>query len=334
VLTAAILTRRRDVCYIILMTVEGTPHLKRDLIREFLSYLRVEKGLAGNSIESYQRDLHRLRKWAEKTGLDAGTLTRGDLRKWIAHLSREGLAPRSTSRAVSAARGFYKFLMVDGHIRVNPAEDLDTPQGIAYLPRFLTEEEIERLLNAPNVSTDEGTRDRAMLELMYATGMRVSETISLGAGDVDLDAGLIVCYGKGSKQRRVPMGKSAMKWIEEYKRVRTRLGQSTNPRLFLSGKGKPLTRQFAWATIKRYAEQLGFPNISPHTLRHSFATHLLQRGADSRSVQALLGHSDISTTQIYTHITDRQMRKTYDRFHPRALLNKQSAHFEDKKTEE
>ena len=156
---------------------------------------------------------------------------------------------------------------------------------------------------------------------MYATGMRVTETISIGAGDVDLDTGLLVCYGKGSKQRKIPIGKSALEWIQRYKGARSRMGFGASPTLFLNSRGRPISRQLAWSTIKRYAEMLGFPNISPHTLRHSFATHLLQRGADSRSVQALLGHSDISTTQIYTHITDRQMRRTYDRFHPRALAS-------------
>ena len=291
---------------------------KRDLIREYLSYLRVEKGLAANSVESYRRDLKHLESWAAKNELELGSLSRADLRRWIADLSRAGLAPTSVSRAVSAARGFYRFLMLDGHIRIHPAEDLDTPQRTAYLPRFLTEEEIERLLNAPDIRTDEGLRDRTLFELMYATGMRVSEAISIGTGDIDLDAGLLVCYGKGNKQRRIPIGKSAAEWLTRYKATRSRLGNAANPRFFLNIRGKPLTRQHAWAAVKKYAEQLGFSNISPHTLRHSFATHLLQRGADSRSVQALLGHSDISTTQIYTHITNRQMRNTYDKFHPRA----------------
>jgi integrase/recombinase XerD len=292
---------------------------RRDFAREFISYLRVEKGLAGNSIESYRRDLGRLQSWSDKHSLEIDRLSRADLRRWIASLSREGLAPTSVSRAVSAARGFYRFLMLDGHIKVNPADDLDTPQRMAYLPRFLTEDEMNRLLNEPDTRTDDGLRDRAMFELMYATGMRVSEVISIGPGDIDLDTGLLVCYGKGSKQRRIPMGKSAIEWLQRYLGARSRAGHAMNPKLFLTTAGRPLTRQVAWATIKKYAEKLGFPDISPHTLRHSFATHLIQRGADSRSVQALLGHSDIATTQIYTHITDRQMRKTYDRFHPRAL---------------
>jgi len=306
------------------MATETLPR-KRDLLREYLSYLRVEKGLAANSVESYKRDLSQLQVWAEKNTLEFGRLTRTDLRRWIAHLSREGLAPTSVSRAVSAARGFYRFLMLDGHIRIQPAEDLDTPQRMAYLPQFLTEEDIERLLNAPDTRTADGLRDRAMFELMYATGMRVSETISIEVGDLDLDAGLLVCYGKGSKQRRIPMGKSALEWLTLYKGERARSGNGGHSRFFLNNRGKPISRQLAWSTIKKYAEKLGLSNISPHTLRHSFATHLLQRGADSRSVQALLGHSDISTTQIYTHITDRQMRRTYDRFHPRALVAKSGA---------
>jgi integrase/recombinase XerD len=291
---------------------------KRDLIREFLAYLQVEKGLAKNSLEGYRRDLSRLENWANNSGKQVPDLTRQDIRQWIAHLSRDGLAPASVSRAVSAARGLFQFLMLDGHLKQHPTADLDTPQRLAHLPGFLTEEEMERLLSAPDTATEEGMRDRAMLEVMYATGMRVSEVISLKLSDMDLDGGLMTCHGKGSKERRVPLGRSATRWLQEYTRARARTGKSVRPQLFLNKRGQPLTRQFAWRVVKRYAEEAGVPDISPHTLRHSFATHLLQRGADSRSVQALLGHSDISTTQIYTHITDRHLRAAYDRFHPRA----------------
>ena len=303
---------------------------KRDLVREFLTYMQVEKGLARNSLASYGRDLARLEAWAEAQGKALGNLERADLRSWIADLSREGLAPASVSRAVSAARGLYRFLMLDGHIKIHPAEDLNTPQGSAYLPRFLTEDEMERLLSAPDVSSFDGLRDRAMLELMYATGFRVSEVVGLKLGDLNLDTGLVVCHGKGSKERCVPLGKSAADWLEQYAAVRARLRQANRTYLFLSGSGSPLTRQFAWSMIKRYAAELGLKKVSPHTMRHSFATHLLQRGADSRSVQALLGHSDISTTQIYTHITDRHMRKTYDRHHPRARTDSVRASDEEK----
>lgn len=292
----------------------------RDFIREYLAYIQVEKGLAKNSFESYRRDLARLEKWANESGKKGVTeLTRLDVRAWIADLSREGLAPASVTRMVSAARGFFRFLMLDGHLKIEPTADIDTPQSIAALPKFLTEEEIEKLLSAPDTETLEGVRDRAILEVMYATGLRVSEMISLRVSDIDLDAGLLNCHGKGSKERRVPIGRSAAQWLERYKGARARAGFEHQPHFFVSASGRVLTRQFAWGAVNRYCQQAGIKHISPHTLRHSFATHLLQRGADSRSVQALLGHSDISTTQIYTHITDNQLRATYDKHHPRAL---------------
>jgi integrase/recombinase XerD len=289
----------------------------RDFVREYLTYLQVEKGLARHTLESYRRDLKRLQAWAGKSGKSEADLTRPDLRKWIAQLSREGLAPTSVARAVSAARGFFRFLMLDGHIKHHPAEDLDTPQKFSYLPTFLTEEEIDRLFAAIDVGTEEGIRDRAMLELMYAAGLRVSELVSLKQAEVDVHTGIVTCFGKGSKQRQVPVGKSAIHWLQRYASVKAGYGSSPYANLFLH-RGKPLTRQVAWTIIKTYSTKIGLANVSPHTLRHSFATHLLQRGADSRSVQALLGHSDISTTQIYTHITDRHLRTAYDNHHPRA----------------
>ena len=291
--------------------------VQRDFVKDHLTYLQVEKGLARHTLESYRRDLARLDRWAAKNGKPIAELTRPDLRKWIASLSREGLAPSSVARAVSAARGFFRYLMLDGHIKHHPAENLDTPQKFSYLPKFLTEDEIDRLFAAPDVSTDQGIRDRAMLELMYAAGLRVSELVTLRQTEVDLHSGVVNCHGKGSKERRVPVGKSAIHWLQRYAKVKAGYGQSPYANLFLH-RGKPLTRHVAWAMIKTYAEQIGLQNVSPHTLRHSFATHLLQHGADSRSVQALLGHSDISTTQIYTHITDRHLRAAYDNHHPRA----------------
>ena len=293
--------------------------MDRDFVKEYLTYLQVEKGLARHSLESYRRDLDRLQSWAERCGKQISELARADLRKWIASLSREGLAPASIARAVSATRGFFKFLMLDGHIKSHPAEDLDTPQRFSYLPKFLTEDEINRLLSAPDVSTEEGIRDRAVLEIMYATGLRVSELIGLKQNDIDLLAGLVVCHGKGNKERRVPLGKSAIHWLQQYAAVKAGYGKASSPNVFLH-RGRPFTRQLAWSMIKRHAENVGIKNVSPHTLRHSFATHLLQHGADSRSVQALLGHSDISTTQIYTHITDMHLRSAYDRHHPRARI--------------
>ncbi len=289
----------------------------RDFIKEFLSFLQVEKGLARHTLESYARDLARLSAWSTTNQKPLLELTRADLRRWIASLTRDGLAPTSVTRAVSAVRGLYKFLMLDGHIKRHPAEDLDTPQRFAYLPRFLTEEEVNRLLAAPDVSTDYGIRDRAILEIMYATGLRVSELVNLKQSDVELNAGLIVCHGKGGKERRVPLGKSAIHWLQQYNAVKASYGNEKSPYVFLH-RGRPFNRHIAWAMIKKYSQAVGLENVSPHTMRHSFATHLLQRGADSRSVQALLGHSDISTTQIYTHMTDLHLRSAYRRFHPRA----------------
>jgi integrase/recombinase XerD len=293
---------------------------QRDLVKEFIAYIQVEKGLALNTLESYARDLSRLDKWATTTGKQVHELTRQDLRHWIAQLSREGLAPSSVARAVSAARGFFRFLMLDGHIKRHPTEDLDTPQRFAYLPQFLTQDEIDQLFSAPDILTEEGIRDRALLEVMYGAGLRVSELVSLKQADVEIQSGLVVCHGKGSKQRRVPIGRSAIHWLQRYLGVKASYGKATSPYLFVNRGGKPLTRQFAWFMIRRYAAKAGVKDISPHTLRHSFATHLLQNGADSRSVQALLGHSDISTTQIYTHITDRHLRSSYDKHHPRARV--------------
>jgi integrase/recombinase XerD len=176
---------------------------------------------------------------------------------------------------------------------------------------------MERLLFAPDIKTDVGVRDRAMLEVLYAAGLRVSEMCSLKTSDIDIDAALLTCHGKGSKQRRVPIGKSAVQWLQRYQGIRKEMGNEARPELFLH-RGRQITRQTVWSVLKVYAAQAGVPDISPHTLRHSFGTHLMQHGADSRSVQALLGHADISTTEIYTHITNLHMRKAYDRFHPRA----------------
>jgi integrase/recombinase XerD len=290
---------------------------QRDLVREFLSYIQVEKGLSTNTLQSYARDIARLQAWSLKNHKQIEKLERTDLREWIASMSREGQAPASVTRAVSAARGFFRFLMLDGHIKRHPAEDIHTPQKNSRLPQFLTEEEMEQLLSAPDTKTDIGMRDRAMLEILYAAGLRVSEMCSLKTSDIDIDSALLTCHGKGSKQRRIPIGKSAVRWLQRYLGIRRRLGNETKAELFLH-RGRQMTRQTAWTIIKTYAAQAGVPDISPHTLRHSFGTHLMQHGADSRSVQALLGHADISTTEIYTHITDLHMRKAYDRFHPRA----------------
>ena len=292
--------------------------MKRDLVREYLSYCRVEKGLAANSIESYDHDLGRLSDWAAKNDLEMLTLSRQDLREWLIDLGSEKLSENSRRRLISAVRGFYKFLMFDGHVTKNPAEDLVAPQKGVYLPRFLNRAEIEMLLAMPDTSTENGLRDRAILELMYASGLRVSEAVNLKMHEVDIDAGILTCTGKGSKTRRVPVGSSAIEWLKSYLAVRRKIENIEIDRMFVNSNGRSITRQSIYLSIIGYASKCGLEGVSPHTLRHSFATHLVQNNADIRSVQQMLGHADISTTQIYTHITSSQLKKNYDRFHPRA----------------
>jgi integrase/recombinase XerD len=292
--------------------------LSRDLIHEYLSYCRVEKGLAANSIESYANDLGKLKAWTDKNGLDLLGLTRLDLREWLIDLGGQDLSANSRRRLVSAVRGFYKFLTFEGHIEANPAEDILSPQKGAYLPRFLNQKEIEDLLEEPDTSTEAGLRDKALMELMYASGLRVSEIASLKLTDLDINAGILTTTGKGSKTRRVPVGKSALEWVKTYLAARRDNENIEVDNLFVTPAGHPLDRRQIYGLIAEYAKQCGFDGVSPHTLRHSFATHLVQNNADIRSVQQMLGHADISTTQIYTHITGKQLKENYERFHPRA----------------
>lgn len=295
--------------------------MSRDLIREYLSYLRVEKGLAKNSLKAYENDLGKLNAWAEKNGLAVESLTRQDLREWLIDLGRTQLLDNSKRRLVSALRGFYKFLMVDGHLKDSPAENLELPQKGLYLPKFLNQTEIDQLLATPDVSTETGLRDRALLELMYACGLRVSEAVDLKLSDIDIDAGILTTTGKGSKTRRVPVGSSAVEWLKSYLAQRRKREDIEIQNLFVNSSGQPLNRQLIYKLVRESGEKAGLKDISPHTLRHSFATHLVQNRADIRSVQQMLGHADISTTQIYTHMTDTHLRKSYERFHPRAKTN-------------
>ncbi|HEX7312491.1 MAG TPA: site-specific tyrosine recombinase XerD [Pyrinomonadaceae bacterium] len=293
--------------------------MPRDLIREYMSFLQVEKGLSKNSLESYRRDLARLRAAAEALGREPHLLGKAEMSQFVMSLSREGLAPASVGRTLSAVRGFYRFLLLDGHVKADPTADITRPQGGQKLPRFLTQEEIERLLEAPDTATPEGVRDRTLFELMYATGLRVSEVATLPAGNVDVDTGVLHCFGKGSKQRRIPIGRSAIAWLVRYEAARRALlAGRESQRLFVGYLGRPITRQNIWAMLKRAAEKAGVEGVTPHVLRHSFATHLLEHGADTRSVQAMLGHSDLATTQIYTHVTSERIRSVYEKHHPRS----------------
>jgi integrase/recombinase XerD len=289
----------------------------------YLTHLTVERRLARNSIEGYARDLSGLADFAARQGSSVDALTRADLEGLVRDLMAEGRSPRSVARAVACYRGFYRFLVIDGRLTVNPADDLRPPRAWKVLPRYLAVEDVDRLIEQPVVTTPRGLRDRALIELLYATGMRVSELLSLRPADVNLEASYLTCSGKGSKQRIVPIGDEAADWVKKYVRESrpALLGKRTSPRLFVNAKGggPGLTRVGFWKILKGYARQAGLTKtLSPHMLRHSFATHLLERGADLRAIQMMLGHADLSTTQIYTHVLEQRMRSIYDQFHPRA----------------
>ena len=295
---------------------------KRDLIGEYISYLRVERGLSDNSLLSYGRDLGKLSKFAVARHKSVHELDKSQLSEYFKCLTQAGLSPRSLVRTISAIRGFYKFLLRDGFIKFDPMSTILTPQVDKYLPKVLSQTDLDSLLSAPDLNTNDGIRDRAMLELLYATGLRVTELTTLVQHNFDLQKGVLTCVGKGGKQRSIPIGKSALIWIREYQNVRANFPDTSAKTFFVRTNGKPLTRQQIWVMLKCYADKLGFENVSPHTIRHSFATHLVQNGADSRSVQALLGHSDLATTQIYTHLSKEHLREAYDDFHPRAKKGK------------
>ena len=289
----------------------------------YLTHLAAERRLAVNSVESYARDLAMLAQFGAGLGRPLDALTREDLEGLVRDLMAEGRSPRSVARAVACFRGFYRFLVIEGRAKVSPASDLRPPRAWKTLPRYLSVEDIDRLLAQPDVSTPRGLRDRALIELLYATGMRVSELIGLRPGDVNLEASYLTCTGKGNKQRIVPIGDEAALWVKRYltggRGALLRKRHST--RLFVNarGAGRGLTRVGFWSVLKGYARQAGLTAaISPHVLRHSFATHLLERGADLRAIQMMLGHADLSTTQIYTHVLEQRMRTVYDQFHPRA----------------
>jgi integrase/recombinase XerD len=290
------------------------------VVDAYLDHLRVERRLARLTVESYSRDLAALARFAEAAQTPVEALSRQDLEAFVRGLMSAGLAPRSTARAVAAVRGFYRFLVLDRRLDASPADDLHAPRAWPALPRFLSLDEVDRLLAAPDPSTPLGLRDRAMIELLYATGLRVSELVGLGAADLNLEAGYLTCTGKGGKQRLVPMGDQAVQWTRRYLRDGrpALVGGRAGARLFLNARGGPLSRVGFWKNLKTHGIRAGLPRgLSPHVLRHSFATHLLDRGADLRAIQMMLGHSDLSTTQIYTHVLDTRMRTIYERFHPR-----------------
>jgi integrase/recombinase XerD len=276
--------------------------------------------MSPNTVESYARDLAALAGYAESRGKDVEGLQRTDLEAFVRHLQSAGHSPRSAARAVASVRGLYRFLLAEKAIAADPAEDLRAPRAWPALPKYLDLEEVDRLLAQPDAATPRGVRDKTLIEVLYATGLRVTELLSLKPGDVSLDAGYLTCVGKGDKQRIVPFGTAAADWLARYvKDARPALLRNRKSAwLFVNARGGRLSRVGFWKILKEYGVRAGITrDISPHVLRHSFATHLLDRGADLRAIQMMLGHADLSTTQIYTHVLEARLRAVYDKFHPR-----------------
>jgi len=289
----------------------------------FLHYLEVERGLSPNTLAAYRRDIAKLELYVKSNRKTLASLTASDLRDFLRDLHRQGLSLRSIGRVSSAVRGLYRFAAAEGVIRTDPAEQIDSARLPKSLPSYLNLDEVDGLLEAPDTALPDGLRDRAMLELLYATGLRVSELITLRIADFNFEVGYLVCQGKGRKERVVPFGRSAKQWIERYLRdgrpSLVRRAPDAEDAMFLSRLGKAMTRQRFFQILKACGRIAGIQGaLSPHVVRHSFATHLLERGADLRSLQLMLGHSNIGTTQIYTHVSRERLRRIYDSHHPRA----------------
>ena len=290
-----------------------------EAINEYLNYLLIECGLAQNTIAAYGRDLLQFKEILMVQGLENPYMVElNNLYDYLAVLWQKKMSSTTIARKVACIRGFYDYYYLQNKVKINPAAKLDAIKRKQSLPQVLSEQEVDRLLNAPQGDIL-GLRDKAMLELLYATGMRISELLNLDIGDIELEAGFVHCTGKGDKQRIVPLGGLAKEALERYLQFsRPKLLKTRNDAYFLNNRGKRLSRQGFWKILKAYAEELKIlKEISPHTLRHSFATHLLKNGADLRAVQELLGHADIATTQIYTHLNQSHIRQVYQKTHPR-----------------
>ncbi|MCF7908727.1 MAG: site-specific tyrosine recombinase XerD [Candidatus Omnitrophica bacterium] len=290
-------------------------------LEAFMDYLKVEKGLSVNSIYAYGHDLKKYIAALKKLGIeDPKKISRKDITDYLFNL-RKDVSVRSISRFLSTVKGFHRFLLREKIVSADPTDLIELPKIEKKIPSYLSIEEVNKVLKAPNLKKTQGIRDRAILELMYATGLRVSELTKLKSSDVNLDVGFLRCKGKGSKERIVPMGKISDHFINSYiTQARAKLlGKKVSIYLFLAQGGRPLSRQSVWKMIKKQVRKSGIrKKVSPHTLRHSFATHLLERGADLRSVQEMLGHASITTTQIYTHVNETRLKKIHRQFHPRA----------------
>ncbi len=290
-------------------------------VTAFLSYLQVEKGLSANTLAAYRRDLGKFAAFCEKRRRALPAITRDDVVDFLGSLYRQKLDSRSVARNQVALRGFFRFAVSEEWIAAAPTENLESPKGWKKLPSHLSLEEVDRLLAQPDLATPLGLRDKAMLDLLYSTGLRVSELVGLRVGDLQMEMGCLRCVGKGDKERLVPVGKQALASVRQYLRdVRPKLlRHGPSPFLFLNRFGGRMSRVGFWMIVARYGRRAGLRrSLSPHKLRHSFATHLLERGADLRSVQLMLGHADISTTQIYTHVVQERLKHIYRAHHPRA----------------
>jgi integrase/recombinase XerD len=293
-----------------------------DVLREFLAALQTERGASPHTLAAYRGDLAGFTAFLSRRGRAVGAARLGDLSEYLAELRRRGLGARSAARHLSAVRGLYRFLLAAGEIRRDPTEHLESPRPPRRLPRTLSIKDAAALVESPDLSATEGLRDRAMLELLYASGLRASECLALRLEDLNIAAGYVMATGKGNRQRLVPVGAQALKWVERYALTSRPafVKRGDSGALFVNRYGRPLSRQALWMVIKRAGRRAGVRStVSPHTLRHSFASHLLERGADLRSVQAMLGHADIATTQIYTHLPSSAVRAMYRKFHPRAV---------------
>lgn len=294
----------------------------KSYIDHFIYYLAVERGLAENTLSSYLGDLNKFSVFLEQEEINISQVDSNVLLTYIMHLKKSGKSSSTIHRHIAAIKSFFHFLVLEGVLFNNPANDTKSPKLPKKLPSVLSVTEIEKILEQPSLLTKTGIRDKAMLELLYASGLRVSEMISLNLDNLNLEEGFLRCTGKGLKQRIVPIGSVAIYHIDNYlKKGRVFLvnqKRSAKNALFLNHFGTRLTRQGFWKIIKKYAANAGIKNITPHTIRHSFATHLLENGADLRSVQEMLGHADIATTQVYTHLTQKRIYEVYSKSHPRA----------------
>lgn len=290
-------------------------------IRSFLGYLKVEKGLSKNTLESYRRDIEKFAAMMAKRQVALQKVTRSDVVDFLASLYRRGLDSRSVARHLATIRHFFRFALTEGLVTEDPAMTIESPKIRQSLPEFLSIDEVERLLRAPDLSTVNGIRDRAMIEMMYSTGIRVSELCGIRLSDLRMEPGCLRCVGKGDKERLVPVGRQAIESVQKYVHESRPhlLGETSSPYLFLNQRAHPMNRIAFWKILGVYGRKAGLRKaLKPHMLRHSFATHLLDRGADLRSVQMMLGHSDISTTQIYTHVVEERLKQVYKAHHPRA----------------